>query len=107
MRFDTESLNETTLEVPWEPNLGPGPVGEYIEVVDVDPASNACYAPVDLDHPHLLASDGLDPAEGVPQFHQRRADGDDRDRPVCSPPMDSTRRKEFRNSISRWSMRSP
>ena len=71
MRFDTESLNETTLEVPWEHNLGPGPVGEYIEVVDVDPASNACYAPVDLDHPHLLASDGLDPAEGVPQFHQQ------------------------------------
>jgi hypothetical protein len=73
MRVDTESMNETTLEVPWEPNLQPGPVGEYIEVVDVDPASNACYAPVDLNHPHLLASDGLDPAEGVPQFHQQMA----------------------------------
>ena len=71
MRVDTESLNETTLEVPWEPDLQPGPVGEYLEVVDVDPSSNACYAPVDLNHPHLLASDGLDPAEGVPQFHQQ------------------------------------
>jgi hypothetical protein len=71
MRVDTEYINETTLEIPWEDNLQPGPVGEYIEVIDVDPASNACYAPVDLNHPHLLASDGLDPAEGVPQFHQQ------------------------------------
>ena len=72
-RVDTESINETTLEVQWEPNLQPGPIGEYLEVVDVDPASGACYAPVDLNHPHLLATDGLDPAEGVPQFHQQMA----------------------------------
>ena len=26
----------------WEGDLPPGPVGEYIEVVDVDPASRAC-----------------------------------------------------------------
>jgi hypothetical protein len=72
-RVDTESINETTLEVQWEPDLQPGPVGEYIEVVDVDPASGSCYAPVDLNHPHLLAANGLDPAEGVPQFHQQMA----------------------------------
>ncbi len=71
LRVDTESINETTLEVRWEPDLQPGPVGEYLEVVDVDPASNSCYAPVDLNHPHLLASDGLAPSEGVPQFHQQ------------------------------------
>lgn len=71
LRVDTESINETTLEIPWESNLQPGPVGEYIEVVDIDPASNACYAPVDLNDPHLLASDGHRPAEGVPQFHQQ------------------------------------
>ena len=71
MNVDTEYINETTLEIPWEDNLQPGPVGEYLEVVDVDPASNACYAPINLNHPHLLASDGLDPAEGVPQFHQQ------------------------------------
>jgi len=70
-RVDTESINETTLEVQWEPNLQPGPIGEYIEVVDVDPASACCYAPVDLNHPHLLATHGMDPAEGVPQFHQQ------------------------------------
>jgi hypothetical protein len=70
-RVDTESLNETTLGIQWEPDLQPGPVGEYIEVVDIDPASGCCYAPVDLNHPHLLATHGMDPAEGVPQFHQQ------------------------------------
>jgi hypothetical protein len=71
LRIDTENINATTLEVPWEADLQPGPVGEYVEIVDVDPASGACYAPVDLNHPYLLANDGLDPAEGVPQFHQQ------------------------------------
>jgi hypothetical protein len=71
LRVETERLNETVLNVRWEPDLKPGPVGEYLEVVDVDPSTNAAYAPVDLNHPHLLASDGLAPAEGVPQFHQQ------------------------------------
>src|SRR5262249_33656549 len=60
-------------EVPWEAGLQPGPVGEYLEVIDVDPASQCCYAPVDLDHPHLLVQDGLAPSEGNPQFHQQMA----------------------------------
>ncbi|HSG38881.1 MAG TPA: peptidase S8, partial [Thermoanaerobaculia bacterium] len=59
-----------TLRIPWE-DLEPGPVGEYLEVVDVDPPSDCCYAPVDLDDRFLLAQDGLDPAEGDPQFHQQ------------------------------------
>ena len=49
----------------------PGPVGEYVEVVDVDPASGVFYYPVELDHPHLLAKDGLSPSESNPQFHQQ------------------------------------
>ncbi|HEV8581047.1 MAG TPA: hypothetical protein VGX68_18430 [Thermoanaerobaculia bacterium] len=69
-QLDTAVINQMTLQVPWE-DLAPGPAGEYLEVVDVDPASGCCYAPVDLDHPHLLAADGLDPAEGDPQFHQQ------------------------------------
>ncbi len=69
-QLDTAVINQVTLQVPWE-DLAPGPVGEYLEVVDVDPASGCCYAPVDLSDPHLLAMDGLDPAEGDPQFHQQ------------------------------------
>ncbi len=77
VRLDTAFLNTATLQVPWESNatsanlLQPGPVGEYVEVVDVDPASGACYAPVDLNEPFLLAQDGLAPSEGNPQFHQQ------------------------------------
>jgi len=51
--------------------LVPGPVGEYLEVVDVDPASDRFYAPVNLDDPRILATDGLEPSEGNPQFHQQ------------------------------------
>ena len=39
--------------------LAPGPVGEYLEVVDVDPASRASYDPVNLDDPMLLAQGAL------------------------------------------------
>jgi hypothetical protein len=64
-------VNETTLAVPWEEDLQPGPVGEYLEVVDVDPASDRVYEPVDLNEPTLLAQDGWGPSEGNPQFHQQ------------------------------------
>jgi hypothetical protein len=76
-RLATAFINTTTIEVPWEtadgsPNtLQPGPVGEYVEVVDIDPASGAAYDPVDLNDPFLLAQDGLPPSEGNPQFHQQ------------------------------------
>ena len=53
------------------PELLPGPVGEYIEVVDVDPASGCVYDPVDLNDPMLLARDGHAPSIGNPQFHQQ------------------------------------
>jgi hypothetical protein len=60
----TSAMNESTLEIRWE-NLDPGPVGEYIKVVDPD------YAPADLNDPRLLACDGYAPSEGNPQFHQQ------------------------------------
>ena len=53
--YDLAGVSGITIEIPWENDLEPGPVGEYIEVVDVDPASGAVYAPVDLNDPHLLA----------------------------------------------------
>ena len=54
----------------WE-SLDPGPVGEYLEVVDIDPASGFAYAPVDLNQPALLSQAGLRPSEANPQFHQQ------------------------------------
>lgn len=69
-QLDTVAINQLTLAVPWEA-LEPGPVGEYLEIVDVDPASGAAYPPVDLNDPYLLAQDGLAPAEGDPRFHQQ------------------------------------
>lgn len=77
-RLDTAFINEVVYKVPWEdrstaPNSGlmPGPVGEYVEVVDFDPASDCFYNPVDLSDPYILAQDGLAPSEGNPQFHQQ------------------------------------
>lgn len=66
----TTDFNETLLSLDWE-EVTPGPVGEYLEVVDVDPASNRFYDPVNLDEPKLLAQDGWPPSEGNPQFHQQ------------------------------------
>lgn len=70
MNLATASFSTTTFHVPWE-LLSPGPVGEYLEVVDIDPPSGCSYDPVDLDDPRLLAQDGLAPSEGTPQFHQQ------------------------------------
>jgi hypothetical protein len=46
-------------------------VGEYIEVVDSDPASGTFYKPVSLNDPRILAQGGLPPSESNPQFHQQ------------------------------------
>ncbi|HET7461603.1 MAG TPA: hypothetical protein VFJ82_10150 [Longimicrobium sp.] len=70
-QLETAVVNEMAFRVRWERKLGPGPVGEYLEVVDYDPASGCFYAPVELDHPAVLAQDGLTPSEGNPQFHQQ------------------------------------
>jgi len=69
-RLDTATINEITVELQWE-ELQAGPVGEYLEVVDVDPASGVFCYPVELNNPHLLAQDGLTPSESNPQFHQQ------------------------------------
>jgi hypothetical protein len=78
IQLENAALNSAILQVPWEHDpvrkkdiLRPGPVGEYLEIVDIDPASACAYAPVDLDDPYLLAQNGLPPSEGNPQFHQQ------------------------------------
>ncbi len=70
-RLDTLELEVATIAIPWERDLKPGPVGDYFEVVDIDPASESAYLPVDLNQPAILAQDGLPPSEGSPQFHQQ------------------------------------
>ncbi len=71
VRLDTARMNHTVFQVTWEHPLQPGPVGEYLEVVDFDPASGSWYEPVDLNTSHVLAQDGVAPSEGNPQFHQQ------------------------------------
>lgn len=72
-------FNELTLQLRWEdlelrdPDTGSAtvPAGEYLEIIDVDPASGVVYEPVDLNDPALLVQDGLEPNVGNPQFHQQ------------------------------------
>ena len=71
VQFDNALISRSVLRVPWEEDLTAGPVGEYLEVVDVDPPSGCVYDPVDLNDPGLLAQDGVAPSTGNPQFHQQ------------------------------------
>ncbi|MBU3077955.1 hypothetical protein [Sphingomonas quercus] len=70
----TANINNAVIslpwEQPWEHPVTPGPCGEYIEVIDHDPASGLFYDPVDLNDPALL-QEGLPASEGRPQFHQQ------------------------------------
>lgn len=69
-QLESSLISRSVLQVPWEP-LQPGPTGEYLEIVDVDPSSGCVYDPVDLTQESLLAQDGLSPSTGNPQFHQQ------------------------------------
>lgn len=75
VELDTAIVNDAVIalgwEKPWQEPLRPGPINEYLEVVDYDFPAGMFYEPVDLDAPHLLAQDGLPPSEGRPQFHQQ------------------------------------
>lgn len=69
-QLETARINQVTLHIPWE-SITQGPVGEYLEVVDYDPASGCFYDPVDLDDKYLIAEDGYAPSQANPQFHQQ------------------------------------
>lgn len=89
LEVDTAEINSMVYKVPWEdlnsktdaeiekkkdPSYrpqGPGPVGEYVEVIDYDPTVEKYYEPVDLNDPYLLAQDGFAPSESNPLFHQQ------------------------------------
>jgi hypothetical protein len=71
VQLETALFNEAVFKVRWEKALERGPIGEYLEVIDYDPASKCFYEPVDLDNSYVLAQDGLLPSESNPQFHQQ------------------------------------
>jgi hypothetical protein len=89
LHIDTVDINSIVYKVPWEDLMvtsnekqkqtrnplyqpqGPGPIGEYVEVIDYDPTVNKYYSPLDLNDPYLLAQDGLSPSESNPLFHQQ------------------------------------
>ena len=96
IQLDTAVINQAVFRVPWETELAAGPVGEYLEVVDFDPASNCFYAPVDLNSPLVLAQDGLEPSEGNPKFHQQM---------VYAVAM--TTITNFERALGRWALWAP
>ncbi|MDQ3257015.1 MAG: peptidase M4 [Acidobacteriota bacterium] len=63
--------NVMSVNVKWEKDLKPGPVGHRIAVVDYDAANKQYYPPVDLNNFRIVARDGLDPSESDPRFHQQ------------------------------------
>jgi pimeloyl-ACP methyl ester carboxylesterase len=73
--LDSLGVDQITIELPWEwtdgDRLQMGPVGEYLEVIDYDPANQCFYPPVDLNHPYVLAQDGVPVSESDPRFHQQ------------------------------------
>ncbi|MBN9383472.1 MAG: hypothetical protein J0H74_22130 [Chitinophagaceae bacterium] len=75
---DTVQVNHITYKIEWEElEEDPAnpektiPCGEYVEIIDYDPASGLFYQPVDLNDRYLLAQDGLHPSVSNPQFHQQ------------------------------------
>ncbi len=71
--YSNRKIRHVTILLPLDidPDLGLGPSGEYLEVIDYDPATRGFYRPVDLDDPKILSNGGLDPSEEDPQFHQQ------------------------------------
>ncbi len=67
---ETWMINRVEISIPRE-DLLPGPVGEYLDVIDVDPESGVSYEAVDLDDPEIRAQHGLEPTEDDPRFHQQ------------------------------------
>jgi hypothetical protein len=70
--LDTAAIHRASVKIRWEGDeIKPGPVGEYLEVIDFDPASGCFYPPINLSDENVLAQGGLRPSEGNPQFHQQ------------------------------------
>ncbi|TCC99966.1 gluzincin family metallopeptidase [Pedobacter psychroterrae] len=64
-------VNEVLYKIKWE-DTKPGPVGEYIAVIDYDPSKRRFYEPINLHHELVLADYGMELSEGDPRFHQQQ-----------------------------------
>jgi len=95
-QLDTAYFNHLIFKVRWKDYERPGPVGEYLEVMDIDPTSKTCYQPVDLQDINIIAKDGLPPSEINPQFHQQM---------VYAVAM--TTIQNFEKALGRWILWSP
>lgn len=62
--------NYMTVQVPFE-KLDPGPIGRKIAVIDYDISNDRYYEPVDLENASAAISNGLNPSESDPRFHQQ------------------------------------
>jgi hypothetical protein len=62
--------NVAVVEVDNE-QLGLGPIGRLVQVIDYDAAGERYYAPVDLEAREVLVQRGLDPSDSDPRFHQQ------------------------------------
>jgi len=69
--IDRRQSNEVIYKVKWE-ETSPGPIGEYIEVIDYDPTKECFYEPIYLEDKYVLADYGLPLSEGDPRFHQQQ-----------------------------------
>lgn len=71
--FTNRELRFVTISLPSEmdPDLGIGPRGEYLEVVDYDPSARAFYLPLDPNAEEVRLNDGLRPSAEDPRFHQQ------------------------------------
>lgn len=72
-KFANRDARVVTISLPYEldPDASVGPRGEYLEVIDVDPASDLAYAPLDPNSDKVRFNSGLDPSPENPQFHQQ------------------------------------
>lgn len=69
--IDKRQTNEVIYKVRWE-DTEPGPVGEYLEIIDYDPTRQQFYDAIDLEDRYVLADYGLPLSEGDPRFHQQQ-----------------------------------
>jgi len=75
--YENRAVGHLEIAIPWE--MDPidedmafvGPRGEYLEVIDYDPASGVFYDPVDLNNAQTLRTGGLEPTADDPRFHQQ------------------------------------